>query len=109
MNTYENVTSLELLSEKTTKINYPKKYEAIYPKYPHNQIIFILNFENSSVLNDVLEILFYHLNQGKKKILELLVFRLMRTSIKRKIKKYDKQKSTKKITNLYQVNQNINR
>lgn len=47
-----------------------------------------MNFENPSILNDVLEVVLYHCNPNKKKLLDYLIFRLMRTDIKKKIRKY---------------------
>jgi hypothetical protein len=57
----------------------------VYPSYPENQILFILNFTEEGILNDVLEVILYYCS--RKNVLELLIFKLMRTDIKKRLKK----------------------
>jgi hypothetical protein len=60
--------------------------EGVYPRFPQNQVLFLLDFEDSALLNDVLEVLLYHTQ--KKALLELMVFKMMKISIDRKLQKY---------------------
>jgi hypothetical protein len=57
----------------------------VYPTYPHNQILFLVDFANLEILNDVLEIILFH--TLKKNILELMIFKIFRSSIERKLMK----------------------
>ena len=66
-------------------LNFDRKVNAVYPAFPDNQILFILNFKNQEILNDVLEIILY--NCSKKNLLELLIFKTLKTDIKKNIRK----------------------
>jgi hypothetical protein len=56
-----------------------RRSEALYPSFPHNQVLFLIDFSDSQLLNDVLEVILHHTQ--KKTLLELIVFKLFKTSI----------------------------
>ena len=47
MNTFDNITKQQFFQDKKVDITlHDKKTNAFYPPYPHNQILFIMEFEN---------------------------------------------------------------
>jgi hypothetical protein len=78
LNSFDNITTQELLPIKSKEFGERHK-GAHYPPYPHNQVLFLVDFSDTEVLNDVLEIVLYHTQ--KKTLLELLVFKLLKTTI----------------------------
>ena len=86
MNTFDNITKQQFFEDKKVDISiYDKKVDAFYPPYPHNQILFIMSFENQEVFNDVLEIILYHCQ--KKSIFELIVLKLFKRQVHRRLYK----------------------
>lgn len=85
VNSFDNITKQNFIENVQINVNFDSKKGSTYPAYPGNQILFILNFANQEVLNDVLEIILN--NCSRKNILELLIFKMMRTDIKKKLKK----------------------
>ena len=73
------------MKNESVTLNFNRKLNAVYPAFPDNQILFILNFKDQEILNDVLEIILYNCN--RKNALELLVFKTLRIDIKKKLKK----------------------
>ena len=67
------------------ELNFDRKLNAIYPKFPGNQILFTLNFGDQKILNDILELIMS--NCSKKNILDLLIFKIFKTDIKKNLKK----------------------
>jgi hypothetical protein len=56
-----------------------RRFNAPYPPFPHNQVLFLIDFADVHLLNEVLEILLSHTQ--KKSLLELMVFKLLRMPI----------------------------
>lgn len=84
LNSFDNITNQQLLPEFRMEFG-ERRINASYPVFPHNQILFLLDFSDSTLLNEVLEVVLYHTQ--KKSLLELIVFKLMRISIERKLYK----------------------
>jgi len=59
LNSFDNITTQELLQIKSKEFSNGKK-EGIYPPYPHNQVLFLIDFEDKDTLNDVFEVLLHH-------------------------------------------------
>ena len=60
-------------------MNFDRKKDAIYPPYPHNQTLFICNFDNEEVMNDAIEIILSFCS--RKNLLELLIFKMMKKEL----------------------------
>jgi hypothetical protein len=84
LNSFDNITTQQMIPEKS--VSFQKRPEGLYPRFPHNQVLFLLDFADSALLNDVLEVLLFHTQ--KKALLELMVFKMMKVSIERKLQRY---------------------
>jgi hypothetical protein len=84
LNSFDNITTQQIIPEK--RISFQKRPEGLYPRFPQNQVLFLLDFTDSNLLNDVLEVLLFHTQ--KKALLELMVFKMMKTSIDRRLQKF---------------------
>jgi hypothetical protein len=84
LNSFDNITTQQLIPEKKVELG-ERRMQAVYPRFPHNQVLFMVDFSDKELLNDVLEILLYHTQ--KKSLLELLIFKMMKLSIDRNLRK----------------------
>lgn len=82
LNSFDNITTQQLLPERKLPLGHPQPL-APYPRFPHNQVLFLLDFSDAPLLNDVLEVLLHHTQ--KKSLLELIVFKMLRLSIDRRL------------------------
>lgn len=82
LNTFDNITTQELIEIRRTEFG-DRRINSAYPPFPHNQILFLIDFSDTQLLNDVLEIILHHTQ--KKTLLELLIFKLFKLSIERKL------------------------
>lgn len=51
------------MENQAVSLDFDRKLTAQYPAFPDNQILFILNFKDKEILNDVLEIILYNCNR----------------------------------------------
>ena len=85
LNTFDNITKEKFIREEEIPLRFDRKFASEYPKFPFNQILFILNFSDQDILNDVLEVIYYHCS--KKAILELLMIKVMKFFLQRRLRK----------------------
>jgi hypothetical protein len=60
VNSFDNITKENFIENRQISSKLDRRLNAAYPSYPSNQILFILNFADESILNDVLEVILYY-------------------------------------------------
>lgn len=58
LNSFDNITTQQIIPEK--RVDFTKRTEGFHPKFPHNQVLFLFDFGDSNLLNDVLEVILFH-------------------------------------------------
>lgn len=60
-NSFDNITKQQFIENRKVDFSrFDPKKDEVYPPYPDNQILFLFDFSDMDVLNDVLEIVLYH-------------------------------------------------
>jgi hypothetical protein len=52
LNSFDNITTQQIIPEKS--VSFQKRPEGLYPRFPQNQVLFLLDFCDSALLNEVL-------------------------------------------------------
>ena len=86
LNSFDNITTHQLVATRPLPPLQPAPQPQVYPPHPHQQVLFVVELTDQTVLHHALELILHHTQ--KKSILELMVFKLLRYHILKTLDKH---------------------